>query len=522
MKAWRATLLIGLAVLATSCVENDPFGLDTGSKTMRPQYAIPPNWNGNIRIGVVPAATTLTLGSQGDFTISAKSTGEVLLSGSNGAATVTMSSPAVTKWYVQVACASGAGLDALIAKIEADGHPYTLEFNPTVGCTRVLLGDFLLSDPFSVRDAFRQLLLAQGYPSDLFPTTRVVSIPTFEVSFGGTTVTTTDVPVVTSSTGIITINGVQYRGSGEARANSTGSMAGVNELPMEQYLYGVVPRELGPILYPEIEAQKAQAVAARTYALRGLGKRATDGYDLLATTTDQVYGGYSAEHPVSTAAVDATRGVAITYNGDLIDALYSSASGGHTADSEESFANAIPYLRGVVDSEKKFKMKDGEPVALRKKGKHDFEADWSNFHRWSFEWTPQEMTAVLSSWAGVNVGTVHAINVLERGRSGRVITLEYVTDAGTFTASKATIRSSLRYYDANGNLTNLPSTLFFIEPIKKHKHDTEILGWEVYGAGFGHGVGMAQTGAVGMAERGYSYEQILKHYYTGVELTTMY
>ncbi len=519
MKRLRATHALLLAVLAAGCVENDPFGVerpDIGA----PRYAIPPNWNGNIRIGVVPTASTITLGSTGDFTIIEKTSGAALVSGNNDAASITMTSPAVTKWYVQVACASGAGLDALLDKVVADGHPYTLELAP-IGCQRVLLGDFLATDPFAERNAFRLLLLDQGYPADLFPTTRVVSIPTFRVELGATVVTSTDVPVVTSPSGIITINGAPYRGVGEVRGNSAGSIAGINELPIEQYLYGVVPRELGPVAYPEIEAQKAQAVAARTYALRGLGKRAVDGYDLLATTTDQVYGGYAAEHPVSNAAVDATHGLAITYEGDLIDALYSSTSGGHTADSEESFSAVVPYLRGVVDSEKNFKMKDGEPTALRKKGKHDYEADWASFHRWAFEWTPEEMRAVLSSWQGSDVGTVHAINVLERGPSGRVLTLEYVTDAGTFTASKATIRSSLRFYNANGELTNLPSTLFFIEPIQHNKHEP-ITGWEVYGAGFGHGVGIAQTGAVGMAERGYSFEQILRHYYTGVDLTTMY
>ena len=94
--------------------------------------------------------------------------------------------------------------------------------------------------------------------------------------------------VITSSTGIITIGATAssarpYRGKGEARINSVATLAGINELPVEEYLYGVVPQELGPIAFPEFEAQKAQAVAARTYAIAGFGKRAGDGYDLRAT-----------------------------------------------------------------------------------------------------------------------------------------------------------------------------------------------------------------------------------------------
>ena len=88
-----------------------------------------------------------------------------------------------------------------------------------------------------------------------------------------------------------------------------GAIAGINELPLEEYLWGVVPRELGPIAFPELEALKAQAVAARTYAIANFNKRQSDGYNLLPTTADQVYGGYQDEHPLSTKAVDETEGV---------------------------------------------------------------------------------------------------------------------------------------------------------------------------------------------------------------------
>jgi stage II sporulation protein D len=514
---------IVLCCLAAGCADRDPVGVAT---TGHPQFAIPANWNERIRIGVVPTATSITLGSEGDYTIRGKATGAVLLAGSNGSATVTLTSPLVTKWYVQVACASA--VQTLIDKAVSLGHPYTTE--PCPFGTRLLLGNFLLSDPFTVRNNFRLLLLAQGFPSDLFPVTRTVSVATYRLQRGAQVVTTTDTVMVTSTTGIITINGATYRDAGIVRSNSAGSLAGINELHIEQYLYGVVPRELGPIAFPELEAQKAQAVAARTYALANLRKRATDHYDLLATTSDQVYGGYAAEHPVSTSAIDGTRGVALTFQGALINAMYSSTSGGHTADSEESFSAFVPYLRGVPDAERGQAFEHvsldvfrahANPRSLRAAKEGDFESDWASRHRWTFEWSADEISDVISAWRGMDVGTVQAINVLERGPSGRVLLIEYVTDAGTFTHTKDAIRSSLRFLSANGALNNLPSTLFFIEPVAARKAD-EAGGFVVYGGGFGHGVGMGQTGAVGMAEKGHDYEAILKHYYQGVELSHAY
>ena len=513
--------------LLTACMDSDPLGVRSANQ--RPQFAIPQNWNERIRIGVVTNAASVSIGSAGDYTISGKTTGAPLLTGNNGSVTVTLSTPLVTKWYVQVVCGSGAGLQAWIDKAVSLGHPYTLD--QAASCTRLLLGNFLLSEPFAVRNAFRLLLLAQGFPSDLFPTTRTVSVATYTLDQGGITKTTTELPIVTSSTGIITINGLPYRDLGEVRANSTGFLSGINELHIEDYLYGVVPRELGPIAFPELEAQKAQAVAARTYALANLGKRNVDGFDLLATTADQVYGGFSAEHPVSSAAVDGTRGVALMYHGALINALYSSTSGGHTADSEESFSAVVPYLRGIPDAERGeafehvpslevFKA-HANARSLRNVKEGDFESDWASRHRWTFEWTAAEISDVLSAWQQVDIDTVHAINVLQRGPSGRVLLIEYVTDAGTFTDDKDGIRSSLRFLNASGVMTNLPSTLFFVEPVSDPRTKA-LAGFAVYGAGFGHGVGLGQTGAVGMAEKGHSYEQILQHYYRDVTLEVAY
>ena len=127
----------------------------------------------------------------------------------------------------------------------------------------------------------------------------------------------------------------------------------------------------------------------------------------------------------------------------------------------------------------------------------------------------------MSASVGQPVGKVLAINATERGPSGRVLTLEYVTEAGVFYAHKDAIRASLRYLDASNTPTNLPSTLFFIEPVTDRK-TKEVTGFVAYGGGFGHGVGLSQTGAVGMAQHGHTVDEILSHYYQGIELASRY
>jgi stage II sporulation protein D len=137
------------------------------------------------------------------------------------------------------------------------------------------------------------------------------------------------------------------------------------------------------------------------------------------------------------------------------------------------------------------------------------------------EWTPAELTSMISAFAKRNVGLVREIRVVQRGPSGRVMTAEFVTDSGSFQASNLAIRSALRYVNHTGAFVNLPSALFFIEPVLAG--GSPVPGsFRVYGGGFGHGTGMAQVGAVLMARAGKTYEQILKHYYTGIELGRAY
>jgi stage II sporulation protein D len=148
--------------------------------------------------------------------------------------------------------------------------------------------------------------------------------------------------------GVLPFAGKRYRGALVAFLNHRGRLNLLNELPLEDYLRGVVPSELGPDSYPELEALKAQAVAARSYTLRNLNGFAEEGYDLCGTPKCQVYGGRGAEHPTSDRAVAATAGEVMVWRGAPIDALYSATCGGHTEDVEVVFPlKREPYLTGV-------------------------------------------------------------------------------------------------------------------------------------------------------------------------------
>lgn len=138
-----------------------------------------------------------------------------------------------------------------------------------------------------------------------------------------------------------------YRGRLEVFANTKGTLTVVNVVPLEDYVRGVVPNELSPGGWPELEALKAQAVAARTYAVSNLRRFSAEGYDLTPDTRSQVYGGRSTEHPLTDRAVSETRGRILTYKGAPVNALYTSTCGGRTEDGENIFGGApVPYLRG--------------------------------------------------------------------------------------------------------------------------------------------------------------------------------
>jgi stage II sporulation protein D len=489
-----------------------------------------------IRIGVIPEAEKITLGSDGDYVIKDKETGDVLFQGSNNSVDITLDSSAEikTNYRLQVAFTTSEPYVAdWLNRAKTASHPTYVE--PYNGGYRLYIGEYPSDASWSVRNTFRNQVISQGLAaSDSFwkTVTIVEGESKLKITSSSEEKFTTNSVVINSSNDRIKINGAKYRGIGEVGFNSKGTLAGINELPVEDYLYGVVPRELPPVPYGEVEAQKSQAVAARTYALSNLGKRSADGYDLLPTTSDQVYGGFVAEHPVSNQGVDETRGIVATYDGKLITAVFNSTSGGYSANNEDVWSSeAVPYLRGVPDAERGEALEHvpslevfknhSNSKSLRAAAEGDYESDWSKYHRWNFEWTSEEISNVLSTYFSKEVGKVHEINVLQRSSSGRVLEIEFVTDAGKLYEKKDQVRWALKYINASGGQSVLLSTLFFIEPVVDNI-TKEVTGFKAYGGGWGHGVGLSQTGAMGMAVKGYTFDEILKHYYQGIDLVKNY
>ena len=146
------------------------------------------------------------------------------------------------------------------------------------------------------------------------------------------------------SAALLEIDARAYRGALEIFGNTRRTLTVVNELPLETYLRGVVPNELNPAAFGQLEALKAQAVAARTYIQRNMGQYKKEGYDICATDACQVYFGALTEQPLATQAVTETRGIIASYDGKPINALYSSTCGGRTEDAEHIFNERVPYL----------------------------------------------------------------------------------------------------------------------------------------------------------------------------------
>jgi len=166
--------------------------------------------------------------------------------------------------------------------------------------------------------------------------------------------------VAPASGGSLRVQGKRWRGRMLVYVNDRGLLNLINELPVEEYLRGVVPSEMGPIQYNQVEALKAQAVAARTYTLRNLGEFAGEGYDICATPRCQVYKGVEVEHSLSDRAVAETAGQVLLFQGRLADTLYSSTCGGHTEDAPVVFPlKQEPYLRGVPCMEAGFARIEG-------------------------------------------------------------------------------------------------------------------------------------------------------------------
>ncbi|WP_304508531.1 SpoIID/LytB domain-containing protein [Anaerotignum sp.] len=360
------------------------------------------------------------------------------------------------------------------------------------------------------------------------------------------------------------ISGKNYRGMLTFAINGV-VMTAVNIVDLEDYLYGVVPSEM-PQSY-EMEALKAQAIAARTYAMTMLNTHISLGYQLCDTTNCQVYKGYSGEASRTSQAVEATSGEVACYNGKPIEAYFSASTGGYTENSENVWLYELPYLRAVPEI-----AEDGD-------------------NTWTATLTLDELDDLLSA-KGEHIGSAEDIVITKLSTGGRIQEMQIIGSKSTKTLTKENIRTyfsaapcgslpgkmftingkggEIGVYNGNvdnsgnskqtsavmegtlsaaaakygivarteGTLASLNGKNISISGETSATTSTVNSGtssnYEVYsvnistvdrsgnfefeGVGRGHGVGLSQKGAQSMAKLGYTYEEILKYYYTGITI----
>lgn len=256
----------------------------------------------------------------------------------------------------------------------------------------------------------------------------------------------------------------------------------LNWVLMDDYLKATLPREMPPNFHPE--ALKAQAVAVRSFTLRRLNRYRQWGYDLCDDAPCQVYGGVDAEHPNTNAAVNATAGEVLMFEGRVADTVYSASCGGYTAPVEVAMQGArpLPYLTGVPDTDP-----SGKPFC-----------SIAPNSAWELTLAREELQQRFPQ-----AGRIRALRLVQRAASGHALQIEIQGDRATVTLSGAEFRSAL-------GATRLRSLRFEIQPQPD--------GWKLVGQGSGHGAGMCQWGAQGRALAGQTYQQILQAYYSGTTL----
>ncbi len=309
-----------------------------------------------------------------------------------------------------------------------------------------------------------------------------------------------------------------YAGSLRLQPNTYGTYTLVNQVPLEVYLRGVVPHEIGTVAAQSV--LETQAILARTYALRNLRRFAMDNYQLCADTQCQVYYGLTGTAPETDRAIAATRGKVLTYQNELVDAVYSASTGGITAAFNDVWHGpSRPYLSHRVDAVSTIWNLGQKPLVdeqnfrqFVKQTKGFNEADQKWF-RWRYDSSLEEMTKDLRDYlTQVNsplatFKTIQRLEVTQRSPGGRVQKLQVTTDQGTVDLEKDNILIAL-YAPA--------SLLFYVDPL--YDAQKKLTGYTFVGGGLGHGVGLSQTGSYHLGKLGWSSDRILSFYYPGTQL----
>lgn len=359
-----------------------------------------------------------------------------------------------------------------------------------------------------------------------------------------------------------TINGKQYRGCLRFAVNGT-VMTAVNVVDLEEYLYGVIPAEM-PASYGE-EALKAQTLAARTYAMTKLNAHKSSGYELCDTINCQVYKGYSGENSKTNVIVDETEGEIICYNGTPIEAVFSASTGGYTENSENVWNSVVPYLRAVPEVgeygnntwTKTLTLSQLDSL-LSAKGENIGSAQDIVITKISTGGRVQEMKIVGTS--GSVTLTKENIRTYFSGACGSLPSKMFTINGkgGDPSSGSRSVQRQATKSSSTGSLTssaaangitaktegtlsaingkNLKLDGLSVSDDTNSNQNTPVIStgdYQIYdvnistvgngtfvfeGSGNGHGVGLSQNGAQGMAQQGYSYEEIIKHYYTGVTI----
>ncbi|MFQ4138217.1 SpoIID/LytB domain-containing protein [Nodosilinea sp. PGN35] len=314
-----------------------------------------------------------------------------------------------------------------------------------------------------------------------------------------------------------------YGGTLRVQPNTYGTYTLVNSVPIETYLRGVVPHEIGA--GAPVPAIQAQAVLARTYALRNLRRFAIDDYELCADTQCQVYRGLTGTATVTDQAIIATQGQVLTYQNELVDALYSSTTGGVTAAFSDVWEGPDrPYLRPVVDTVyglwnlEQYPLNSEEAIRRFIALDKGFNEDTWQLFRWRNEGTLSEITTDLKGYLGrrqhpmAGFNQVKSLRVTERANSGRVQVIDVETDLGVVQLRKDEIVRVLR---------PPRSLLFYLEPMYSAGAagaPGQLSGYRFVGGGWGHAVGLSQAGSYRLGNLGWAYPRILQFYYPGTTL----
>ncbi len=373
--------------------------------------------------------------------------------------------------------------------------------SPTRGLVAVVVGAFV------VAACFAPPLQESGPPS---PTPRAGDIagPTIRIALG--VVPRAEAPSLEPGTdGLVRFKGKPYRGLLRTVPTDSGVLV-LNLVPLESYLRGVVPLELGERPAAERAALEAQAVAARSFTVTRVtaaraGRGRSRDFDLMATVADQVYGGTDAERPNASAAVAATAGLVLLYGNRVIVAPYHSSCGGETAAAQEAWGGSgEPFLQRASD---------------KIPGSDRYYCDIAPRFYWERSLAGAELDAVVRRYLGTyatlppgGAGDVHGVRVAKRTPSGRAEVVEFRTARGTFDVRGNDARSILR--SGAGDL--MPSSYFSVTI--EASPDGAISRVQLRGNGNGHGVGMCQWGAIGRARAGQSARMILQTYFPGTTL----